>query len=248
MAFRPLALWLLGYPGTASVEIGRAIDAARDTGHAPTLMFVLGCTTFTHICRRDHAAAKLQIDEALALTEEKGAVFFNAMATAQRGCELALTGKSAAAVATISAGVTGYRSTGATVWTTLPLSLLATAYADLGKFDDAWRHLGETMKAVETANERWYEADINRISGEIALNSPEPDATKAQVYFERALSLARAQHAKSLELRAATSMARLLRDQGKRDKAHELLAPVYGWFTEGFDTPDLKEAKALLAS
>jgi predicted ATPase len=102
------------------------------------------------------------------------------------------------------------------------------------------------MTAVETANERWHEAEINRIAGEITLKSPERDATKAQMHFERALAVARKQQAKSWELRAATSMARLWRDQGKRQQARELLAPVYGWFTEGFDTLDLKEAKALL--
>ena len=102
------------------------------------------------------------------------------------------------------------------------------------------------MTTVETTKERWYEAEVNRIAGEIALMSPERDAAKAEAYFERALAVARQQQAKSWELRAAMSMARLWRDQGKRDEARDLLAPVYGWFTEGFDTLDLKEAKALL--
>ena len=102
------------------------------------------------------------------------------------------------------------------------------------------------MAAVETAKERWCEAEVNRIAGEIALQSPEPDAAKAEAYFERALVVARQQQAKSWELRAAMSMARLWRDQGKPQQARELLAPVYGWFTEGFETLDLKEAKALL--
>ena len=99
---------------------------------------------------------------------------------------------------------------------------------------------------METTKERWYEAEVNRIAGEIALTSPEPDAAKAEAYFERALSVARQQQAKSWELRAAMSIARLWRDQGKPQQARELLAPVYGWFTEGFDTLDLKEAKTLL--
>jgi predicted ATPase len=94
--------------------------------------------------------------------------------------------------------------------------------------------------------ERWWEADIYRMAGEIALMSSEPDAARAEAHFERALAVARQQRAKSWELRAAMSMARLWRDQGKRDEACELLAPVYGWFTEGFDTLDLSEAKALL--
>ena len=102
------------------------------------------------------------------------------------------------------------------------------------------------MTMVETTKERWQEAEVNRIAGDIALLSPQPDAARAEAYFERALAVARKQQAKSLELRAAMSMARLWRDQGKRQQAHDLLAPVYGWFTEGFDTLDLKEAKALL--
>ena len=130
----------------------------------------------------------------------------------------------------------------------MPLSLtyLTRAYAELGQFDDAWRSIGEAVTMIETTKESWYEAEVNRLAGEIALMSPEPDAAKAEAYFDRALSVARVQQAKSWELRAAMSMARLWRDQGKRDEARELLAPVYGWFTEGFDTPDLKEAKALL--
>lgn len=102
------------------------------------------------------------------------------------------------------------------------------------------------MKAIETNKERWWEAEVSRVAGEIALMSPEPDAAKAEAYFQRALAVAREQQAKSLELRAAMSMARLWRDQGKRNEARDFLAPVYGWFTEGFDTLDLKRAKALL--
>jgi predicted ATPase len=123
---------------------------------------------------------------------------------------------------------------------------LAIAHGELGQFDDAKRCVGEALTVVETTKERLHEADINRIAGEIALKSPEPSAAKAEAYFERALAVARKQQAKSWELRAAMSMARLWRDQGKRDEARALLAPVYGWFTEGFDTLDLKEAKAML--
>ncbi len=132
------------------------------------------------------------------------------------------------------------------MWLPLYLSYLARANAELGKFDDAWRYIGEAMTAMETTKEKWHEAEINRIAGEIALMQPKPDAAKAQSFFERALSVARTQQAKSWELRAAMSLARLWRDQGKVQQARELLAPVYGWFTEGFDTLDLKEGKGLL--
>jgi hypothetical protein len=123
---------------------------------------------------------------------------------------------------------------------------LARAHAELGQFDEAWRCIGEAMTAVEATKERWCEAEVHRVAGEIALMSPESDAAKAEACFERALAVARQQQAKSWELRAAMSLARLWRDQGKRQEAHDLLAPVYGWFTEGFDTLDLKEARALL--
>jgi predicted ATPase len=120
--------------------------------------------------------------------------------------------------------------------------LTAKCYADLGQLDDARRSVDEATTVIERTKETWFEADVYRIAGEVALKSPQPDVA----IFERALSVARQQQAKSWELRAATSMARLWRDQGKRQQAHDLLASVYGWFTEGFDTLDLKEAKSLL--
>jgi predicted ATPase len=159
---------------------------------------------------------------------------------------LALTGKGPDSVKMINSGITAFRSTGATFFTPFYLSCLARAYAELGQFDDAWRSIDEAMTAVETTKESWYEAEVLRVAGEIALRSPEPDAVKAEAYFERALAVARRQQAKSWELRAAMSMARLWRDQGKRGNARDLLAPVYGWFTEGFDTLDLNQAKTLL--
>jgi predicted ATPase len=123
---------------------------------------------------------------------------------------------------------------------------LARAHAELGQFDNAGRCIGEAMTAIERTKEKWWEAEVNRVAGQIILKSPAPDVAKAEAYFERARVVARAQQAKSWELRAAMSMTRLWRDQGKPQQARELLAPVYGWFTEGFDTRDLKEAKALL--
>jgi predicted ATPase len=119
------------------------------------------------------------------------------------------------------------------------------AYAELSQFDDAWRCLNEAMTAIERTRETWFEADVYRIGGEVVLKSPQPDAANAQTYFERA-AVARQQQAKSWELSASMSLARLWRDHGKVQQARELLAPVYGWFTEGFDTRDLQEAKALL--
>jgi predicted ATPase len=145
----------------------------------------------------------------------------------------------------INVGLTAYRSTGATIYVPLYLSYLARAYVELDGLGDAWRCIGDAMTLIETTKERWCEAHVHRVAGEIALLLPQVTA-KAEGHFTRALTVARAQQAKSWELRAAMSMARLWRDQGKRQQAHDLLARVYGWFTEGFDTLDLKEAKALL--
>ena len=123
---------------------------------------------------------------------------------------------------------------------------LGKANARLGRLDESWRCIAEATAELEATEERWSEADIHRTAGEIALMSSKPDAAKAQAHFERALEVARAQRARSWELRAAMSLARLRRDQGKRADAHDLLAPLCGWFNEGFETRDLREAKALL--
>jgi predicted ATPase len=163
-----------------------------------------------------------------------------------QGCVSALTGPAAAAIDILTPALVTYRSTAATIYTPSVFLHLALAHAELGQFEEAWRCIGEAMTAAETSKEKWCEAEVHRVAGEIALRSPVPDAPKAEAYFQRALEVARNQQAKSWELRAATSMARLWHDQGKRDEARELLAPVYGWFTEGFNTLDLKQAKALL--
>jgi predicted ATPase len=163
-----------------------------------------------------------------------------------RGTLFAAIGNASDAVQMITSGIAAFRLTGSTALMPVWLSYLTRAYAELGEFDDAWRCVDEAVTAIEITKEKWWEADVHRIAGEIALKSSEPDVVKAEAYFERALSVARQQQAKSWELRAAMSLARLWRDQGKVQQARELLAPVYGWFTEGFDTRDLKEAKALL--
>jgi predicted ATPase len=246
LCWRSLAFCLLGYPEAALADTEHALTVAREIGHSATLMYVLNFSAWTHIHCGNYAAATTLIDEFAALKDQTGSLFWAAWGMMQGGCVLALTDKVSDAVKTITSGVTAMRSTGTTMWMPLWLSYLARAHAELGQFDDAWRCIGDAMTAAETTKERWYEAEINRISGDFVLLSPDPDAAKAEVCFERALAVAREQQAKSWELRAAMSMARLWRDQGKLQQARELLAPVYSWFTEGFNTRDLKEAKVLL--
>jgi predicted ATPase len=237
---------MLGYPKMALADADHALEDAREGGHAGTLMYAQLHTSFTNILCAKYAAANAQSNDVVRLADEKGAALWKALGTMGKGCVLALSGKAPEAIQMITSGITTYRSTGSRVYLPFCLLHLSRAHAELDQFDDAWRCISEALTAVKTTKERWSEAEINRIAGEIALLLPEPDAAKAEAYFERALVVARQQQAKSWELRAVMSMARLWRDQGKRDEARNLLAPVYIWFTEGFDTRDLKEAKALL--
>jgi predicted ATPase len=238
-----MVLWTLGYPEAALADAQRAVKDARKWGRL--LPYAVAITSITVIHCGDYATANEQLDEAIAWADEKGAVFWKALLTRPKGWILAVT-KASDAVQTIAFGIALYRSTGSTAATPLYLSYLAVAHADNGQLDYALRHVDEAMVMIKTTKERWFEAEVNRIAGEIALKSPEHDAAKAEENFERALAVARQQQTKSFELRAAMSLARLWRDQGKVQQARELLAPVYGWFTEGFDTLDLKEAKTLL--
>ncbi len=244
--YRAIASWLLGYPDAALADTNQALADTRAIGQAGTLMFALLHGSLIDMLCGDYAATSAATDELAALAEQKGASFWKALGLSMQGCMLVMTGKAANAVTMITSGIAASRSTGATLWVPVCLAYLTAAHAELGQFDDAWRCIGEALSAVETTKESWYEAEVNRIAGEIALMSPERNTAKAQAYFERALAVARAQQAKSWELRAAMSMARLKRDQGKPDEARELLAAVYEWFTEGFATLDLREAKALL--
>jgi predicted ATPase len=237
---------LLGYPEAALADADDALKNAREIGHAGTLMYILHGATWTHIQCGDYAIAAAQSQELIALADEKGAPYWKALGMMNQGWVLARTGNASDAIKMLTSGITAYRSTGSTIFITFYLLNLAHARAELGQLEEAWRGIGEAMTAVETTKETWCEAEVHRTAGEIGQLSPEPDAAKAEAYFERALAVAREQQAKSWELRAAMSMARLWRDQGKPKEARELLAPVYGWFTEGFDTVDLKEAKALL--
>jgi len=245
LSYRAIALWMLGNPNAAIADANEALFDAREIGHAASLIYALSITSFSHLLCGNYATANAQLGEAVALAEEKGALFWKTTATVLSGCVSAATGNALDAVDIIGSAVTAFRSTGATVWMPSYLSYLASAHAELGRFDDAWRCTKEAMAIIGTSKETWFEAEINRVAGEIALRSPHRDPEKAEGYFKRALTVARMQQAKSLELRAAISMARLLRDRDRRHAVRTLL-PVYKRFSEGFDTVDLNNAKALL--
>ena len=243
---RSLALWALGFPDAALVDAERALENAREIDHAATVMYALNVATWTQIFCGNYVLANALADELAILAEEKGALYWKPIAMMNQGRILGLIGEPAKALPMLTSGIAASRSTGTTFWLPTHLSHLARTYAYQNQFDDTWRCIHEAISVIETTKETCWEVEVHCIAGRIALIGSQPDAAKAEAYFERALDVARQQQAKSWELRAATSMARLWRDQGKRDEARDLLAPVYGWFSEGFDTLDLKEAKALL--
>jgi predicted ATPase len=245
LCWRAWTLWMLGYPDNALEDSEQSIEDAEEISQAGTLMFALNFTSITQIQCGKYAAVKAQCAKAIGMADEKGASMWSAFGVLNQGCASALTGKAAEAVDVITSGIVAWRLTGATFLLPWWLTNLAIANADLGQSDQASRCVDEAITAVEATGEK-CETEVNRVAGEIALKSLAPNTEKAEEYFDRALSVARQQQAKSWELRAATSLARLWRDQGKVSEARELLTPVYGWFTEGFDTRDLKEAKALL--
>jgi predicted ATPase len=177
--------------------------------------------------------ASARADELIPLADEKSAKLWKALGLLNQGCVLVLTGKASDAVPKLASGITAFRATGGTLWVPWYQSYLAQACAELGQFDDAWHYIDEAVKAMEITKEKWCEAEVNRIAGEIALKSPGADAPKAEAYFKRSLSVARAQQAKSWELRAAMSLARLWRDQGKVQQARELLLLFTGGSLRG---------------
>jgi len=246
LGFRSVALWLLGYPKAAHADTDQALSRAREITPVGTLMHTLSWTIFVRVLCGHYATASALVEELVALANEKDTSFWRAWGMMNKGWLVGLTGKASDAVQVISSGIAAWRATDATMCVPFYSSSLAMAYAQLGQFENAQRTMREAITSTEKTKERWFEAEVHRIAGEIALKSPMLGAAEAAVHFQHALSVACQQQAKSWELRAAMSMTRLWRDQGKRDEARDLLAPVYGWFTEGFDTLDLKEAKALL--
>jgi class 3 adenylate cyclase/predicted ATPase len=246
LSFGAIALWVLGYPERADGEAEQALSDAREIGLAGTLMFALAIKSLLHLLSRNPTIAIAQAEELCSLADEKGAQLWKAYGTSAQGQLLAMIDKPGDAIHLLASGIEAAQSTGSTLLIPTYLSYLAESHANVGQFGEACRCLANSMSLMESNKETWSEAEVHRVAGEIALMSPTPNEVRAEGCFQRALAIARSQEAKSWELRAAMSMARLRRDRGRRQQAHDLLAPVYGWFTEGFDTPDLKEAKVLL--
>jgi predicted ATPase len=244
--FAARTLWSLGYPEQALARLHEALALAHELSHPFSLAFARCWAAFVSQFRRDVPAVHEQAEAAVALATEQGFPQWAALGTGLRGWALALQGQGEAGMAQVRQGITASRATGAALNVPYLCTLLAEVSAHLGHTDDGLQALAEAHTLVEQQDERWWEAEIHRLRGVLLLRQPGTPQAEVETWLQRALDVARRQEAKSLELRAAMSLARLWQQQGKRAEARELLAPIYGWFTEGFDTADLQEAKALL--
>jgi tetratricopeptide (TPR) repeat protein len=240
------ASYLLGYQDTCSQFADASINFAQEHGHIPTMVVNYWCCVPMRFLTGSKEKLLNECAAAARLGVQANAPYFaisdNLPIILLNSCD----GDSARALQSYHLTQEIFRPSGFRLYTSFYLTFVAQAYMRLGDFAAARACIREALDHVEQKQERWFEADVYRMAGEIARQAPEHDELEAETCFERALAVARSQKARSLELRTATSLARLWRDQGKQAEAHNLLAPVYNWFTEGFDKPDLKAAKALL--
>jgi len=244
--FAAVALWCLGYPEQGLTQSQQAVTLARQIAHPFSLAFALSFAAVFHQLRREVRATQEPAESALSVAQEQGFPLLRARGVALRGWTLAHQGEAKEGIVQIEQGLRAFRATGAEILRPYYLALLAEAHGTIGEPEIGLTILTEALTLAETTGERWYESEIYRLKGELLLQQHSDNDTEAGNCFQKALDIARNQQAKSFELRAATSLARLWQRQGKRQEAHDLLASVYNWFTEGFDTADLQEAKALL--
>jgi predicted ATPase len=246
---RALVLWLLGYPEQARRSSDQAIMLGREASHANSLA---GCLHFSSVfyafCQEKVVAQELT-EEAIAICSKQGLAGWLAWAMVIRGWALAKQGQGEAGIAQIRQGLAAVRAAGAEVARTYQLSLLVEAYQSVGQPEAGLRVLAEALAQVEKTDERFWEAEIYRLKGELLLKAEGggmKDRESPEECFLKAIEIARRQEGKSLELRATVSLGRLWQWQGKKEQARHMLAEVYGWFSEGFDTDDLQKAQALL--
>jgi TOMM system kinase/cyclase fusion protein len=239
-------LWCLGYPNQGLTRSHEAVALAQQMASPFSVAFALSCEAEFHQFRREQGCTQGRAEAAISLTTEQGFPFFMAFGAILRGWALVHQGQAQAGIDQINQGLRGLRATGAELGRSYWLALLAEAYGILGKPETGLAVLGEALTLADATGERWYESELYRLKGELLLQQNSNNEDEAEACFHNAISIARAQQAKSFELRTATSLARLWQSQGKREAARQILGDVYGWFTEGFDTADLQDAKALL--
>ncbi len=245
--YATLVLWHLSYPDQALQQSHAAQALARQLAHPYSQVFALYFSGFLHQFRREAQRSQALSEALLALSCEQGFAFRMAGGTILRGWALAIQGRQEEGVAQMRHGFTAYEITGAMLIRPYWLALLAEVCGKIGQAEEGLSLLAEALALVETYGDRWWEAEMHRLKGKLLLALSPDNQVQAEACFHQALAVARHQQAKSLELRAAMSLSRLWQCQGKRQEAHALLAPIYDWFTEGFDTADLQEAQALLA-
>jgi predicted ATPase len=238
------ALFCLGFADQALARCNAAIAEARNLAHPPSLAFssMMGARLLSLV--GDTAVLAERVDQLVTLATEQGFPFWRAQGMIYRGWVKVKNGDVTEGISLLRSGSADYRATGAVLWMPHHIALLAGACEIAGQVEEAVNLLDDALQIVERTGERWFAAELNRHKGQLLLEQGHPAA--AEELYRKALSIAREQGAKLWELRAATSLARLWREQSRRAEAHDLLAPLYGWFTEGFDIPDLKDGKARL--
>jgi predicted ATPase len=239
-------LWLLGYPDQGLARSHEAVTLAQQMSHPFSVAFALSCEAVFHQFRREECFTQVCADASIQLATDQGFPLWRARGAVLRGWALVQQGQAQEGIEQIHQGLRAIRATGSEIWRPYWLALLAEAHGTMGQPEVGLTVLTEALALVDTTGERWSEPELYRLKGELLLQQHSDDQGEAESCFYHALDIARTQQAKSFELRAATSLARLWQQQGKRDEARQVLGDVYGWFTEGFDTADLKDAKALL--
>jgi predicted ATPase len=237
----------LGYADQGQRRSQEALALAQQGGHAPTQVYAELFAAVLSQCQRDVTATHVHADTVIAVAAEQGLVHRGGHGGLLRGWALAMRGDANAGVAQIRQGMAVSQGEGLNLFRPYFFALLAEAYGLAGQPDTGLQLLAEALTRVAETEERWWEAELHRLQGVLWLQLPIPDVRQAEACLRQALDLARCQQAKALELRAALSLSRLWQHLGQREAARALLAPIYHWFTEGFDTPDLQEARALLA-
>ena len=240
------ALWHRGYPDQSARAADRALAYSRELGHAHTLVYALCLAGMAAVFARDVATACAHGNDCVALASEHGFAQWAALGRILQGWADAQRGEATTGIPRIRDGLAASEATGTRLYTPFYLTLLAEALALAGKIDEGLAALDDALATAAVSGARGWNAEIHRLRGELTGRLPYPDPAKAEDSFRTALAIAREQGTRGYELRAATSLARLWREQGRRGEARDLLAPLYGSFTEGFDTADLKDAKALL--
>jgi predicted ATPase len=239
-------LWLLGYPQQALARLHEALALAHELSHPYSLAYAQCWAAIVSQLRRDVSAVHEHAEDAVMLSTEQGFPQWAALGTSVHGWALAVQGQSEEGLAQVRQGTAAWQATGAAVIVPYFCTVPADVAAHLGHLEDSLQALAEAHILVEQHEERYWEAEIHRLRGVLLLRQSETPQAEAEACFQRALDVAHRQEAKSLELRAAMSLSRLWQQQGKQTEARALLAPIYGWFTEGFDTADLQDARALL--